>query len=487
MTRQPFSLIATVELPDGTRVSVPAAIEAAAQHHHAGRLRKAEAIYKHVLQIEPDNVDALHLLGLVAGQFGNHEIAVELIGRAIKLNPKVAMFHNNLGQTYLTLDRPEEAITHCREALVLQPNFPEAYYNLAMVLRVQDKLDEAIVCFEQAVRLKSDFTGAWVGLAETLHKQGKAEEALVVCQNALSHYPDDASLLSSMGILLRALGRVDDAIAHYKNTIARRPDIPELHNNLAVIYKAQGKLADAAACYRKVLELRPNDESARHLLNALQQSMSDYAPRGYVQETFDNYAEKFDQHLTGKLEYRVPQLLGEAIKRASEQSADGKFDILDLGCGTGLMGVELHDISRRLVGIDLSPKMIAKARERSIYDQLVVGDLLEHLAKLEPDSFDLLTSADVFVYIGNLAPIFEQCYRILRAQGLLAFSVEAHPDEDKDFHLATTGRYQQSRAYIGKLSQRFGFSEIYFAPIQSRKEEGKPVSGYLYLLRKQAN
>jgi predicted TPR repeat methyltransferase len=468
-------------------VSVPAAIQAAAQLHHAGRLRKAEVIYKQVLQAEPDNVDALHLMGLVACQFGNHETAVGLIGRAIKLNPKVAMFHNNLGQTYLTMGKPEEAITHCKEALALQPDFPEAYYNLAMALRAQGRLDEAIVCFEHAVRLKSDFIGAWVGLAETLHKQGKGDEALAACQNVLSRHPDDAALLSSMGILLRALGRVDDAIAHYKKAIALRPDIPELHNNLAIAYKAQGNLAEAAACYRRVLELRPNDESARHLLNAMQQSMSDYAPQGYVQETFDNYAEKFDQHLTEKLEYRVPQLLGEAVKGVPERSNGGKFDILDLGCGTGLMGVELRDISRRLVGIDLSPKMIAKARERSIYDQLVVGDLFEQLAKLEPDGFDLLTSADVFVYIGNLTPIFEQCYRILRPQGLLAFSVEALPDEEKDFHLATTGRYQQSRAYIGKLSQRFGFSEMYFAPIQSRKEEGKPVSGYLYLLLKQAN
>ena len=486
MTHHSSSRIITVKLPDNTTVSVTTAMQAAMQHHQAGRLRRAQAIYNLVLQAAPNNVDALHLLGLVTRQFGNHEIAVGLINQAIKLNPNVAMFHNNLAETYRVMDRPDEAIAHCKKALALQPDFSEAYYNLAMALRMQGKLDEAIACFEQAIRGKPGFIEAHAGLGETLHKQGRADEALATYRKALHSYPDNPTLLSSMGIALRTLGRVDEAIAHYKKAIAVRPDIPELHNNLGVIYKAQGKLSEAAACFRQVLELRPNDGSARHLLNALQQQTTDCAPRGYVQETFDNYAQGFDKHLAGKLEYRVPEIMGKAIKTFLAHNSQ-KMDILDLGCGTGLVGVELREISRRLVGIDLSPKMIAKARERGVYDQLVVGDVLDHMTKLEQDTFDLVTSADVFVYIGNLHPVFEHCRRILCPGGLFAFSLEALPDENRDFVLAATGRYQQSRAYIGKLSQHFGFIEVHFTPIHVRKEQDQPVNGYIYLLRKQAN
>lgn len=486
MTYQPRSPAQGIGLPDGSRAPVPAAMQVAVQLHHAGRLRKAEAIYRQVLEIEPNNVDALHLLGLVARQFGKYETAIDLIGRAVKINPKAAMFQNNLGETYLSLGRLVEAETLCRQALDLQPDFPEANYNLAKVLRAQGRFDESIFCFEEVLRRRPDFVDAYVGLGETMYRHGRVDAALTLYQSALSRHPDNPTLLSSMGIVLRALGRVDDAIEAYEKAIAARPDIPELYNNLAIAYKAQGKLSEAAACYRKVVELRPNDESARHLLAAVQQATTDHAPRGYVQETFDNYAEKFDQHLTGKLEYQVPRLLGEAVKSFPSWNDGRKLDVVDMGCGTGLMGVELRDISRHLVGIDLSPKMIDKARERAIYDELVVGDLLDYLAKLESNSFDLATSADVFVYIGNLAPIFEHCQRFLRPHGLLAFSVEALSDESRDFELTVTGRYRQSRAYIGKLSQRFGFSEVRFAPICVRKEEGQSVNGYLYLLYRSA-
>jgi predicted TPR repeat methyltransferase len=489
MTRQPFSQIATVRLPDGTTVSVPAAIQAAAQLHHAGRLRKAEAIYKQVLQAEPENVDALHLLGLVARQFGNHEMAVELIGRAIRLNPKVAMFHNNLAETYRTMDKPDEAVTHCDKALVLQPDFPEALYNLAMALRAQDRLDEAIARFEQAIRSRPDFIDAYVGLSETLHKQRKSEEALACLQKGLSIRPDHPTLLCGVGIVLGALGRHDEAIQHYKQALVIRPDVAELNYNLAAVYRNQGNLSEAATCLRKVIETNPDKntmDTARHLLAVLQQVTTERAPEGYVVEMFDNYAQTFDQHLVDKLKYRVPRLLGDEVKKFLRPALH-KPDVLDMGCGTGLVGLELREISRRLVGIDLSAKMIAKARERAIYDDLVIGDLLERLKELPQDSFDLATSADVFIYVGKLDQVFENCRRILRPGGLFAFSLEAASDENHDFSLHTTGRYQHSRAYIHKLSQRFDFAEIHFAPIHVRKEKNEPVPGYIYLLSKQEN
>lgn len=477
------------------------------QHHQAGRLRKAQAIYNRVLQVEPANVDALHLLGLVTRQFGNYGAAVGLIEQAIKLNPNVPMFHNNLAETCRAMDKLEEAITHSKQALALQPGFPEASFNLGMALRAQGKLEEAIACFEQAVRAKPDLIEAQAALAETLHKQGKSDAALAVYQKALARYPDNPTLLSSMGIVLRAMGRVDEAIAQYKKAIAARPDIPELYNNLGIAYMAQRNLSDAAEyfrkgaayayargryagnfseaaeCFSKVLELQPNNDIARHLLSALQQEVTDHAPRGYVQEIFDDYAQTFDQHLTRKLEYQVPQLLGAAIKELLGEHGQ-KLDVLDLGCGTGLVGREIRDISRRLAGVDLSPKMIAKARERAIYDDLAVDDVADCMAKQAQGCFDLITSADVFIYIGNLQSIFEHGQRILRPGGLFAFSLEALADESREFILAPTGRYQQSRTYIDNLSRRFNFAEARFSPIKVRKEEGKPVSGYIYLLRK---
>ena len=128
--------------------------------------------------------------------------------------------------------------------------------------------------------------------------------------------------------------------------------------------------------------------------------------------------------------------------------------------------------------------MIAKARERAIYDDLAVGDLLEYMAKLGHDSVDLVIAADVFVYVGKLDRVFEHCRKILRPGGLLAFSLEACRDENENFTLHTTGRYQHSKTYIDKLGQRFNFTELYFAPIHVRKEEGEPVGGYIHILER---
>ncbi len=475
-------------MPDGTAVPVPAAIQAAIQHHQAGRIRRAQAIYNLVLQIEPNNVDAMHLLGLVTRQLGDHETAVGLISKAIKLSPNVAMFHNNLGETCRTMGRLDEAVAHCKRALMLQPGFPEAYYNLAMALRSQGKLDEAIPHFEQATRGKSDFIDAYIGLSETLHKQGKSEEAIACLQKGLSIQPDHPALLCGIGIVLSASGRNDEAIQHYKQALVMYPDIPQLSYNLAAVYRNEGRLADAAACLRKVIESNPSKhtiDTARHLLAVMQQVTTDSAPEGYIREIFDNYAQTFDKHLVEKLEYRVPRLLGDAIKKFLGPAHD-MLDSLDLGCGTGLFGLELKTISKSLVGIDLSPQMVMKARERAIYDRLVVGDLLERLKELPQNSFDLATAADVFIYVGKLDGVFEHCRRILRPGGLFAFSLEATSDDSNDFLLHTTGRYQHSCAYIRNMSQCFNFAEMHFAPIHVRKEKNEPVPGYIYLLSKQA-
>jgi len=131
--------------------------------------------------------------------------------------------------------------------------------------------------------------------------------------------------------------------------------------------------------------------------------------------------------------------------------------------------------------------MIGKAKERGIYDQLVVGDLLEFLAATEAGQFDLIAAADVFNYVGNLVTVFEHAARILEPCSWFIFSIEAAQEKAGDFILDKTGRYQHNRNYIERLSGQFGFVEFGFTQTCLRKEEGKPVMGYLYLLKKPAH
>ena len=109
---------------------IPQALQAALQHHQAGRLREAEAIYRQILQSEPDHPDALHLLGVIAHQVGQDKVAVDLIGKAIEANPAAAEFYNTLGSVLQAQGRLEEAVTRYQQAVTLQAEYAEAHYNL---------------------------------------------------------------------------------------------------------------------------------------------------------------------------------------------------------------------------------------------------------------------------------------------------------------------------------------------------------------------
>jgi predicted TPR repeat methyltransferase len=148
------------------------------------------------------------------------------------------------------------------------------------------------------------------------------------------------------------------------------------------------------------------------------------------------------------------------------------------------MGPELRGLGKRLVGVDLSARMLQKAQERGVYDELLEGDITERMEQLPSESFDVSVAADVFVYVGNLAPVFEQCRRILREEGILVFSVERLSDDTRDFTLELTQRFKHSCGYIDRLCSRFGFIVAHREFAHIRKQGSDPVEGCLYLLRK---
>ena len=238
----------------------------AIQHHQAGRLQAAEQIYRQVLQVEPNQLDALHLLGVIAHQVGKHEVAVEYIGRAIGLKRNVADFHNNLGEAYLALRRIPEAVACYRRALELKPNFAEAHYNLGNALKNQGKMEEAVACYRHALELKQDYSEAYNNLGNALKDQGKLEEAVICYRRTLELKPGYAEAHSNLGNALKDQGKLEEAVACYRRALELKSGFAEAHNNLGNTLKDQGKLKEAVACCRRALELKPECAEAHNNL-----------------------------------------------------------------------------------------------------------------------------------------------------------------------------------------------------------------------------
>ncbi|TWD55527.1 putative TPR repeat methyltransferase [Agrobacterium vitis] len=252
-----------------------------------------------------------------------------------------------------------------------------------------------------------------------------------------------------------------------------------------------GSASGGADAYRQVLALDPEDLFAASLKLALMgaDEIPAQPPSRYVEALFDHYANRFETSLVQKLDYRVPQKLLAML--AENLGEDMRFHhAVDLGCGTGLMGVELKPFVGALEGYDLSSGMLAKAAEKNIYDHLTEADL-----SLNTDTCglfsggktraraDLITAADVFIYLGALSGAFSLAAELAAPGGYFAFSCEKSEEKD-GFSLADSLRFQHSHSYVEQELAQTGFELLQSRPTTIRMDGGKPVPGFLFIARK---
>lgn len=244
-------------------VTISQALQIALEHHQLGRLAQAEAIYQQILQVEPGNPDALHLLGLIAYQTGHIEAAVELIGKAISVQPSASMYCN-LGNALRDQGSLEAAVERYREALSLQPDDAETRCNLGKALHEQGKLDAAVEQFQRVIAARPELAEAHIALGNAHKTQGRLDAAVASYRQAISLRPDDASVLNALGLALQAQGKLEAAIESYRNALSFRPDLFEPQHNLAVVLQIQGKLDAAIEAYQKAIAAKPDAEAALH-------------------------------------------------------------------------------------------------------------------------------------------------------------------------------------------------------------------------------
>ncbi len=246
--------------------TISEALAIAIQHHQGGRLKAAEQVYRQILAVEPNQADAIHLLGLIAHQAGKLDEALVCYRRAVELKPDYAEAYNNLGAACQQQGKLDEALASCRRAAELKPDYVEAHYNLGNLLRDQGNLAEAIACYRRAVELKPGFVEAHSNLGVCLKEQGKFEEALACCRRVVDLKPDFAEAHNNLGVALKDQGDLQEALSCYHRAVELKPEFAEAHNNLGVAFKEQGKLDEAIACCRRAVELKPEYAEAHNNL-----------------------------------------------------------------------------------------------------------------------------------------------------------------------------------------------------------------------------
>ena len=456
----------------------------AVAHHQAGRLEAARPIYEQILRVDEQNPNALNLLGMIHHQQGRHDEAASLITRAIAAAPSVAGFHNNLGNVRLAQRQHAQAEACYRKAIQIQPNYVEAINNLGVALMGHGKVEEAIPLFTRAIGMKHDYPSARNNLGNALRAKRMYRESIGCYRDAIAFDPNHPDAWGNVAISLLELGELAEAEQAARRAIALRPDNVGAYFTLGMTLEEAGRREEAKEQLRAALKLKPASRGLQFYLATLTGEEEKFAaaPPEFVSMLFDNYADTFDRHLVGTLNYRAPQLLHEAVIAAGLRG-DRSLDIADLGCGTGLCGELFKPMARSLVGVDLSSRMIGQARQRGVYDALHVEELTAFL-KVRFTQFDLAVASDVLNYFGDLREVLTAASQAIRGGGLLAFTLEKH-DGAAAWVLNKARRYGHSIAYVRSLLSPAQLTEVSATEGVLRSEGGKDVAGWVVVLRRQ--
>lgn len=373
--------------------------------------------------------------------------------------------------------RLAEARSKFEASLALAPGRPSVLGNLGITLFHLGQWRQAIAPLQQAAAADQAYAEAWACLGLARAELMEWRQAVEALEKALALSPKQAGLWLSKGQGLIQLGRVGEALQAFDSALAINPQFAAAWSERGSLLRELHRLDEAADCFEKALACGGDRElNAYYLASVKGAETPATAPRSYVETLFDDYAADFQSHLVGQLRYQGYEVLLRPLVEAGRRFSAA----LDLGCGTGLCGPLIRPLAAAVDGVDLSRAMLEEAAKLGVYRELIHADLLPFLEStgLTPD---LVVAADVFIYVGDLAPVFRSVRRILAPGGSFIFTAEV-PSDGRDMQLLPSLRYAHSEAYVRRLAEDCGFAvdSAFQAPI--RYDQTKPIQGsYFYL------
>lgn len=391
----------------------------------------------------------------------------------------------NLGAVRLQLGRADEALAALDAALAADETAADAWCHRALACSELGRDAEALANLQRALALGCALPAARYHHALVLNRLGRHEEALAALQAWLQAEPGHAPAQLLLGQTWQTLQRLPEARAAFEAAVALAPQLAEAWVHLALLLNDTGE-AEAA---RHALQRARQTGGDTPLLAYLSAAVAGgpppaSAPPQYVRGLFDPYAQGFEQHLVQALRYRGH----EAVATAAAAWHSGTAALaLDLGCGSGLCGPLLRSQARRVEGVDLSPTMVAQARASGTYDAVFEADLVQHLhaRAAAGEQAGIVVAADVFIYIGDLAPVLAAVAPVLAPGGVFAFTVE-HDESAQPYVLQRQLRYAHSETGLRALAAAQGWVVRQARALALREEQRQPVAGLVLVLQRAA-
>lgn len=403
-----------------------------------------------------------------------------------------------------------------------QPSDPRIYLLGSMMAEAAGNIEGAEQSARQAVELAPKWSVALIRLAEMTLRQGKSQDGLRWAQSAVAHgpglpqWPDGDLLVRAANVALKA-GRGDVALPWLEGVARLRPEDDDVRLTIGDLLLQAQQYEAAASSYAEVLgrgqqerralvgrlrtrmaqgaigamredaaklvDIEPDGELSHFFWQLAQGETPASQPRDMVAGLFDSYAAFFDDHLVRGMRYQLPKRVADLIR---EWNPSLRLNVLDLGCGSGLLGVCLGRIDGALIGVDLSAGMIEQAKMHQVYDRFHLVDIAEALTQTPAGLYQVIAALDVVGYVGRLDDILQQAHRVLADGGRLIFSFE-ETGEDVEAPFVfdpLTSRYSHGRAAVSKFLKLAGFHQVDMSDMVLRVEEARSVPGVLVVAHK---
>ncbi len=444
-----------------------------------GNLKKAKQSFKNMIKIDPSNLHAYYNLGLICRRLNDLKKAVVYFTDALKLSPDNVKVLYQLGLVYFDAGNLDKAIQLFESVIKKDGENLDAIFNAGVCYKMKNDLSSALNKFLKLIELKPDHLSANYNSGVINNETGDFSAAVKFFEKALLSDPDNPGILHGYGYALYRMANYDAAQKIYEKIKGIDSTIPDTYYNLGIIHKFKNNKEKAVQYLNTYISLGGNRASAEYEIATLTHKTIKSIPKEYVTKLFDEYAERFDKDLITKLKYNAPGILKNAFM--DYLGTSHKFSSLcDLGCGTGLSGSAFKDIALRMTGVDLSMKMLIKAGEKQIYDELHQKDINTFLCCTDK-TYDLFIAADLLIYVGDIDELFASVRKCMVNGGYFLLTTESC--EKARYQLQKSGRYTHSSSYIREVAGDKGFSVEKRDRFNLRQEKKIWIPGEWYILK----